>query len=254
MTITINGVTIGDAAIEAEATHHAGCPDPRAAAACALAIRELLIQRAKAAAIETEGDVANDGAADALIERLLEREAPVPRPTEAECRRFYEQHIDRYTAGELVEAAHILFAVTPNAPVDAIRRQAESTLRQAVAEPGRFAELAQGFSNCPSGAQGGNLGQIQRGETVPEFEREIFGAAPGVLPRLVNTRYGFHVVLVARTIAGRALDFEIVRPRIAETLSQRVRAKAAEQYVRILASKASISGVDLGAAATPLVQ
>ena len=79
----------------------------------------------------------------------------MPEPTEAECRRFYKAHGRRYTVGELVEAAHILLAVTPIAPVNAIRRQAESILRRARAEPGRFAELAGRFSNCPAGRTAG---------------------------------------------------------------------------------------------------
>ena len=157
-------------------------------------------------------------------------------------------------SGELAEVAHILFAVTPNAPVEAIRRQAEASLRQLVAEPQRFADLAQQFSNCPSSAQGGNLGQIHRGETVPEFESAVFGAAPGIVPHLVNTRYGFHIVRIERHVPGNVLDFGMVRPRIARSLTERVRAKAAEQYVRILTSRATITGIDLGAAGSALVQ
>ena len=253
MPVTVNGREISEATIAAEEAHHADNPSPREAAACALAIRELLLQRAREAGL-VSGDAPEEAACEAAIERLLEREAPVPEPTEAECRRFYEQNLERYTAGELAEVSHILFAVTPAAPLQAIRGQAEATLEQALAAPERFSELAQGFSNCPSAAQGGNLGQIQRGATVPEFERAVFGGATGILPRLVNTRYGFHIVRVDRIIPGRLLDFETVQPQIARTLSERVRAKADEQYVRLLAASASITGVDLGAATSPLVR
>jgi peptidyl-prolyl cis-trans isomerase C len=253
MTVTINGVAISRERIEAEAANHQHCASPSHAAACALAIRELLLQRVRETGIahfvETE-----EAAVDAAIEQLLDREAPVPQPTESECRRFYEQHADRFILGELVEASHILFAVTPDAPVAAIRRQAEATLRQALADPRCFGELAGRFSNCPSGGQEGNLGQIQRGMTVPEFERALFGDGEGVLPQLVNTRYGFHIVRVERRIAGKQVPFEAVQAQIARTLVQSVRTKAAEQYVRVLASGASISGIDLGAAASSLVQ
>jgi peptidyl-prolyl cis-trans isomerase C len=253
MTIVINGVDLSDDLIQAEAANHRHCASPYHAAACALAIRELLLQRAREAGIDHAG-AAEEAIADAAIEDLLEREAPVPQPTEAECRRFYERHMARFIVGELVEASHILFAVMPDAPVAAIRRQAEATLKQALAEPERFPELAERFSNCPSAAQGGNLGQIQRGVTVPEFERALFAQGEGVLPQLVNTRYGFHIVRVERRIPGRQLPFDAVQARIANLLSARVRSKAAEQYVRMLAAKASIVGIDLGAAASPLVQ
>jgi len=251
MTITINGFEIADAEIDAEAAHYATAPSPRDAAACALAIRELLRQRARESGLaEALGHVEDD----VLIERLLNIEAPVPHPTEEECRTFYERQRERFVVGELVEASHILFAVTPNAPVEAIRRQAEATLAKIIAEPGRFAEFAKSLSNCPSAVQGGNLGQIQRGEMVPEFESAIFGAAPGVLPRLVNTRYGFHIVRIERQVPGRVLEFTQARPRIEAEMSARVHAKADVQYVRMLAAKATIIGVNLHASDSSLVQ
>ena len=251
MTITINGFEIADAEIDAEAAHHAMAPSPRDAAACALAIRELLLQRAQESGL---ADAMGGVESDVLIERLLDIEAPVPHPTEEECRNFYDRQRERFVVGELVEASHILFAVTPNAPVEAIRRQAESTLARTIAEPGRFAEFAKSLSNCPSAVQGGNLGQIQRGDMVPEFENAIFGVAAGVLPRLVKTRHGFHIVRVERQVCGRVLEFAQARERIEAELSARVRAKADVQYVSMLAAKAEITGVDLHASESALVQ
>jgi peptidyl-prolyl cis-trans isomerase C len=251
MTIRVNDAVIDDADIAAEAFNHASAPSPRHAAACALAIRELLLQRAGEIGIDRSSDAVD---CDAVIESLLELEAQAPVPTEEECRKFYEQRRERFAVGELVEAAHILFAVTPNAPVDALRNQAESMLRQVLAEPHRFGEFAERFSNCPSGAQRGNLGQISRGEMVPEFERAIFGAATGILPRLVNTRYGFHIVHVNRYVSGHVIAFDTVKADIERELTQRVRTKAAEQYVRLLAGKATIAGIDLHASASALMQ
>ena len=253
MPITVNGVPIPDDLVAAEAANHQDCASPRCAAACALAIRELLLQRARETGIACSEDT-EEAETDAAIERLLDREAPVPQPTESECRRFYDQHAERFLVGELVEASHILFAVRPDAPVAAIRGQAESTLKKVLAEPQRFGELAARFSNCPSGAQGGNLGQIQRGLTVPELESAIFGEAEGVLPHLVNTRYGFHIVRIERRIRGKRVPFEAVQAQIGLSLVASVRTKAAEQYVRLLASKATITGIDLGAATSTLVQ
>jgi len=111
------------------------------------------------------------------------------------------------------------------------------------------------MSNCPSGQDGGNLGQLSRGACVPEFEQAVFGsAATGLLKRLVNTRFGFHIVIIDRRVAGRQVPFEAVRAKIADHLSERVRSKALQQYVAVLAGAADVSGVELGAAASPLVQ
>lgn len=250
--VTINGVPISEEAIEREMPMHESEPSPHEAACRALAIRELLLQRARE--IGLQGSGAEAGSEDDLIDMLLAREVTVPEPTEEECRRYYETNAARFRNGDLVEASHILFAVTPSAPLNEIRATAEATLKAVVSDPARFAEFAGSHSNCPSGAQGGNLGQLRRGETVPEFEAALFeSAANGVLPRLVSTRYGFHIVHVARRIDGRQLPFEMVRERIAEYLTERVRHSAYRQYVQILAGKADVSGIDLNAATSPLV-
>lgn len=255
MPISINGVAISEEAIEREMPLHQGEPSPREAACRALAIRELLLQRARDVGLHApEAPATNEGAEDVLIDMLLAREVAIPDPTEEECRRYYETNVTRFRNGDLVEASHILFAVTPSAPLNEIRATAEATLKSVVSDPARFAQFAGSHSNCPSGAQGGNLGQLKRGETVPEFEAALFnGSASGVLPRLVATRYGFHIVHVARRIDGRQLPFEMVSKRIADYLREKVRHSAYRQYVQILAGGADVSGVDLNAASSPLV-
>lgn len=256
MQVSVNGVVITDEAIESEMQFHEQEPSPRDAACRALAVRELLRQRAREIGLQASDDPGEtQGSEDDLIDALLAREVVVPEPTEEECRRYYDSNPLRFRSGDLVEASHILFAVTPSSPVNEIRATAEATLKAVIADPARFAELAGSHSNCPSGAQGGNLGQLRRGETVSEFDAALFeSGVTGVLPRLVNTRYGFHVVQVVRRIEGRQLPFDMVRERIAEFLAEKVRQSAYRQYLQILAGKAELSGVDLDAATTPLVR
>jgi peptidyl-prolyl cis-trans isomerase C len=238
MTITVNGVAV-DAA---------GQASPQAAAA-----RELLRQRAVAAGLAAPEAGADE--ADAAIERLLEKEVPTPEPGEDECRRYYDAHPAEFTSGELAFARHILFQVTPGAPVPAIRAKAELTLAELAKDISRFEPLARELSNCPSGQQGGSLGQLGRGETVPEFEQALFnGAYTGLYPQLVKTRFGFHVLAVDRREPGRRVPYEASRERIARRLRERVLQKALQQYIRVLAGQAEVRGVDLGAAATPLVR
>jgi peptidyl-prolyl cis-trans isomerase C len=99
--------------------------------------------------------------------------------------------------------------------------------------PQCVAELARELSNCPSGAQGGSLGQLGRGDTVPEFERALFGSDTiGVLPDLVTTRFGFHVVFVARRIPGRVPSYEEARAAVAALLRRRSMERALGEYVR----------------------
>lgn len=239
MTISVNGVEV---AVE---------PDTSGEFSAA---RELLRQRALAVGLLAE-DAIEDAVIDAAIETLLDREVITPSPTNDECRRYYEGHLREFQSGDLVHARHILFQVTPQVRIPEMRARAEETLNQLLREPDRFDALARELSNCPSGQQGGNLGQIGRGDTVPEFEKSLFKfGASGILRALVKTRYGFHVVAVDQSIPGRTLPFEAVSERIAERLRSSVEEKAVRQYISVLAGQAEISGADLAATQTPLVQ
>jgi peptidyl-prolyl cis-trans isomerase C len=236
--IRVNGVTV-DAA---------DAPSPALAA-----VRELLRQRAVALGLLSSD--ADEGEVGAGIEALLDREVATPSPTEAECRRFYDAHPAMFRSGDLVFVRHILFQVAPGSPLELIRGQAEETLAQVSAAPDEFEACALTLSNCPSGRQGGNLGQIGRGNTVPEFEQALFADQwIGILPRLVKTRHGFHIVSIDRRVEGQVLPFEIVRECIAERLAERVQQVALKQYVRLLAGQADVAGVELDPALTPLVQ
>ncbi|MGO4562584.1 peptidylprolyl isomerase [Rhizobiales bacterium 3FA27D7] len=219
-----------------------------------VAARELLRQRAVEvglldAAVEDEAEI------DGAIEALLEKEVATPVPTEAECRRYYEQNPTEFESGDLVHARHILFQVTPQVNVPQMRARAEEALNTLLAEPDRFAAMAAELSNCPSGEQGGNLGQVSRGDMVPEFEKALFKfGASGILRDLVKTRYGFHIVAVDQRIPGHRLPFDVVQEQIAARLRSRVEEKALRQYVCVLAGQAEIEGVQLEASESPLVQ
>lgn len=253
MILTINGVAIAPEAIEREAQYFSEAEQPSDAARRALAVRELMLQRARDLGMAATGSDRESEVS--LVERLLEAEVATPAPTDAECRRHYETHPEQYTAGELLEASHVLIAVTPGARVVLLRTRAESLLAELRANPALFAERARELSNCPSGQHGGNLGQFGRGQMVPEFDKAVFGtSATGVLPTLVQTRYGFHVVLIERRLPGRKLTFDQVRETIAASLTERVQARALAQYVRVLAAEADVEGIDLDAAASPLLQ
>lgn len=208
------------------------------------AIRDLLRLRAIATGLCT--DTATEGEVDTGIETLLDREVTVPAPTQDECRRWYDLHPDEFVAGEIVFARHILFAVTPRTPVDALRRKAEETLIELRQSPEQFEQRARELSNCPSGTLGGSLGQLLRGESVPEFERAVFaGDVTGVLPGLVNTRYGFHIIAVDRRVPGRRVPFDAVQGEISARLTRLSWHRALAQYAQLLLRAREVSGEDV---------
>ncbi|HZQ59956.1 MAG TPA: peptidylprolyl isomerase [Casimicrobiaceae bacterium] len=197
------------------------------------AIRDLL--RHRAVKLGLCDLTAPEADLDAALEALLEREVSVPQPTVGECERWYNTHPEEFVAGEIVLARHILFAVTARTPVDALRRTAEAALLEIGRDPALFEARARELSNCPSGAHGGVLGQLTRGDMVPEFERALFGTrALGVLPTLVNTRFGFHIVAVDRRVAGHRVPFEAVHGEIRARLSRLAWQRALAQYAQLL--------------------
>ena len=228
------------------------------------ACTELLRQAAQSAGLLDARDVATaDGviseAAAAAIETLLERHLSVPEPSEDACRRHYAAHEASYRTGERVRMRHILFAVTPGVDVAALRKQAETVYLDVRCHAGDdadgFAKAASQFSNCPSGAEAGDLGWLTAEECAPEFGREIFGHFEvGVLPRLVHSRFGLHVVEVLERDPGVQQPYEAVRGAVAMSLRQQTYVTALRQYMQLLAGEAQVHGVDLDAAATPLVQ
>ena len=228
------------------------------------ACAELLRQAAMQAGLLAPDDAPPSGgamseAASAAIEVLLDRELVLPAPSEEACRRHHAAQRGRYAVGERVHLRHVLFAVTPGVDVNALRQRAEGCLLDVrCASPGgedRFAAAAAATSNCPSGAEGGALGWLTDKDCAPEFAREIFGKPEvGVLPRLVHSRFGLHVVEVLAREPGQDPAFEAVQSAVALALHQHTFTTALRQYLQLLAGQAQVEGVELDAAATPLVQ
>ncbi len=245
--VRVNGQIIPEAVIVAEAALHAESPDPHNAAASALILRRLIIDRARSRGLlERDEPEPADADLDDSLDALLALEARAPEPTEDELERFHARNPQLFRVGERVHAAHILFEVRNVRVAEALRERAESVLEVCGREPDYFAEAARTLSNCPSGAHGGDLGWLARGESAPEFERVIFAKAPpGLWPRPVPTRFGWHLIRILDRDEGRALPFAAARECVAAHVRERSRRKAGVQYLKRLAAEARIEGVDL---------
>lgn len=195
------------------------------------ALKSRLLERA-----QTLGLVADTP--EASIEAVLAHDVQVPEPTEEECRRAYAREPQRYGAQAIAEVDHILFAVTDATPIDLLRARAELVLMRLHAEPVGFEAAAREYSNCPSGELGGNLGQLTREGCAAEFWQAIeqFGT-DGLLPTLVHTRFGLHIVRVRRFIGGMTLPFEQVSQRVAQSLTQRAFLSALRAYAGDLSAE-----------------
>lgn len=252
MLAMVNRVLIPEHHINAETGElESGTIDEkRAEATRRLAVKELLRQRAKALGIETEGRL------DEAIEELLEAEVEVPESTEDSCHRYFESNRERFCTPISVRMAHILVAAPPDDPMErgTAREKVDELIEQLVESPDRFAELAREHSRCPSAGDGGDLGWIERNQTIPELENVVLRMDPGLGKRPVETRYGYHIVRVDERRGGKPLEYEQVRPMIADYLHERSWRRAISQYIRLLASQADLQGVELDTVENPLVQ
>lgn len=255
--VSINGVPLDPQDIALEMQYHPADTREEAVflAAQALVIRELLEQRAAYLGVEVLKQ-ADETDEEALIRGLLEREVQVPAIDEQALEQFYQSNLERFSSAPLVAARHILLAVAPDdvAGRSRTREQAVALIGQLQDNTGRFAALAAEYSDCPSKQQGGALGQLSSGQTVAEFERQLLRLDEGLANQPLESRYGFHIVLVDQRIDGKQLPFEMVRDSIEGELSERVWQKAVVQYIEMLIGEAGIEGIVMRGAASPLLQ
>ncbi|PKL96825.1 MAG: peptidylprolyl isomerase [Gammaproteobacteria bacterium HGW-Gammaproteobacteria-8] len=257
--IRVNDRVISQDEIAREVQYH---PSPdlrkaRARAARALVVRELLLAEADRLGISAGVMQHGETEDEARIRRLIAERIEVPDPTEADCRRYYESNQERLRTADEHEVSHILIPAPPDdAEIRAeARKKAMGLVETLRRQPDRFVSLARDFSSCPSADVGGHLGLIARGQTAPEFEKALSRLPIGEIPEYpVESRFGFHVVLVHQRREGRPVTFDSCREKIADYLREHVRRRAISQYIRVLAAEHEIEGIDLDAPETPLVQ
>jgi peptidyl-prolyl cis-trans isomerase C len=252
--IVVDGVEIPEALVAQEAQNHPGetAADAWKAAGHALALRALLLARARELGLEAEAEADAEGreetAEEALIRALLDEELDVQAPTQAECRRVYEASPAKFRTPALYEASHILIEAPGGEPaaVASARIAAERLIGMLDGGVGTLAELAADHSDCPSGKVGGSLGQLRPGDLVPEVEEVLAALQPGeVAAEPVLSRFGWHVLRLDRRIEGRELPFELVEERIRLHLESRAWAAAAARYAAELTAEARAKGVAL---------
>jgi len=92
---------------------------------------------------------------------------------------------------------------------------------------------------------GGSLGQVSKGTTVPEFERQLNLLPEGLADKAIESRYGFHVVHVRRKIEGKALEYSMVTDKVRGYLTHRSSHLAIQAFIQELIEKADIQGIKM---------
>lgn len=170
---------------------------------------------------------------------------------------YYNQHRDQYRTPEQAEVSHILIKTPlpgPDGKVDEkgvaeAQKRAEDLLKQLKAGA-KFEDLAKKYSEDPGSAkEGGSLGWIGKGRTVPEFEKAAFTQPKGQIGDLVKSSYGFHIIRVDDRQDAHMKSLDEVKGEIEPILKQQMTQQMAQKVAEDLAAAAKTQGLDAAAAA-----
>jgi len=253
--ITVNGIVIPEKDLANELQYH---PDKNfnvvvQQAGQALVIRQLLLNEAKKQGLLSSSAGSTDSASDEeAMQKLVESNISYDAPNGDICKRYFDNNKEKFMTMPLMEVDHILLAAAKDdiEGRDAADNNAKviiSQLQQEISngEPSSFAALAKEYSACPSKESGGNLGQLSKGQTVPEFERQLMPLAEGLSDKAIESRYGFHVVNINRKIDGKQLDYDMVSDKVRGYLINSASHLAIQAYIQSLVEQAKVEGVEI---------
>ena len=175
-----------------------------------------------------------------------------PKISDAELQAYYNAHQKDYSTADQVKVRHILIKEAPgaDAKTDAeTKAKAEDVLKQ-VKAGGNFAELAKKYSDDPGSKDtGGELGFIQHGVTVPEFDKAAFSLNPGQTSDLVKTQFGYHIIQTEEKQTAHTKPLAEVKEQITGILQNQKLAQIESNFATTLATEAKTNGLEKTAAA-----
>ncbi len=248
--ITVNGVQLDETAIAQEMQYHPADSkeDALYASAQALVMRHLL--KKQVLQDDELGQSAWEADEEKAISDLLAKNIPVDNANDDSYQRYYQQNKEKYITDPKLSIRHILLAVAPDAGDERLqcRKQAYQLIERiqnSVNPQAEFIEMVRQYSDCPSKEEGGELGQLYRGQTVAEFESKVFALDKGLAPSPIETRYGFHIVEVLEREEGVQLTYEQAKPAIINHFQQQSFHHGLVDYLYILVQNADIQGIQM---------
>lgn len=152
----------------------------------------------------------------AIANLVNSRIAPTVKVSEEEIARYYQENPERFLQEEKVRVSHILVPVAAKAGAgerEKARAKAEK-LRAELSGGAEFAKLARENSSCPSAASGGDLGYFGKGTMAPPFEKAAFDLKAGELGPVVETEYGYHLIMKSDHIKGEKVPLATARQKL----------------------------------------
>ena len=173
-------------------------------------------------------EVMENARKDILAQMAMRKLFATVNVTDDEIKEYYEANKSKYSKGASVHAKHIL--------VDNEEKCTE--LLNAITSGEKvFEDVAKESSTCPSGANGGDLGEFGRGQMVKEFEDAAFAAEVGHVVGPVKTQFGYHLIKVEDKKEAGESSLEEVKDQIRAELSQKKQEEAYRAKVDELKKK-----------------
>ncbi len=155
---------------------------------------------------------------------------------------YYDKNPDLFKQIEKIQARHILIKAEP-AGDKAAKAKALKEIKNIQKElkgGADFAELAKKYSQCPSSADGGNLGEFGRGQMIKPFEDAAFALKKGEISDIVETDFGYHLILAGEKKPETISEYGEVKDRIAQYLKSMETRAEGEKYIEKLKNEAKI--------------
>lgn len=181
-------------------------------------LEEVLLERAVAAAQPPA-----PGATPAEKRRsYLARRAALESITDAELKKEYDAHPERYRKPALIRVSQLFFGS---------RETADAAVKR-LKEGAPWLEVSRASSAAPNAASGGALGLLAQSDLPREFEKAIWGLPAGGTSPVLAAPHGFHVFRVEERLDARDIPFEEARSGLRISLAEERSARAVEDAVR----------------------
>lgn len=191
----------------------------------------------------SENEYLGDVERSLKIEKLIEVEIRSKiRIDEQEMRAFYESHLSRFKAPESRRLRHI-FVKAPQGDLDEKKKEAFVRIEKAlkrIKSGEHFAKVAREVSEDFTAANGGSLGNVTKGQLLPELEEKVFSLKTGEVSDILESPLGYHIFKVEGRKAALDVPFEKARRRIEVILRTQKEEEGLREYVRSLRERATI--------------
>ncbi len=158
-----------------------------------------------------------------IAQKYFEKKTANLKINEKEVKEYYEKNKENYKEPEARHIRHILIYLSrdaDNATEEKAFKKANE-IREKLLKGANFEELAKMYSDdTGSKEKGGDLGIIRKGQTIPEFEKEIFKLKIGEISTPIKSPYGYHIVKVEEIIPEKFPSFDEVKNLVEEDYRQ----------------------------------